>query len=598
MCGFLFSNKAQDSDWFNQRLEEISFRGPDYKGYLNFEDLHFGHVRLSIIDLDSRSNQPFVYKNLTILYNGEIYNYKDVKLELQNLGYIFSTEGDTEVIIIGYKEWGSKVLEKLNGMFAFVIYDRETKQIFGARDRIGVKPLYYFHKENIFEVCSQLAPLKLSNSFTLNQEAISIYLDCRFIPAPLSVYNEVKKLEPGCFFEYSIGDATISITRYWDLNKVQPFKGSYDEAKKTLKNLLYDAVRIRLFSDVPIGSFLSSGIDSALISSIASDINEQNINTFTVGFSGYKNDESSKAQKYAEVLGTNHTTINCGPEDILNNLPMLIKVFDEPFGDNSALPTLLVNNKAKEFVTVALSGDGGDESFLGYGHYESIRKYKWIMNLPYCLRKIILIPIVYLKLFNERFSEALSVRKKNHFIYRKYSRLGLLLNKPFNQWFKKYDYLAKRSTSFLQFAADVNIKLWLEGDSNVKVDRASMAFGVEVRSPFLDYRIVEFARTLPIHYRLDKGVKKKILKDLLNEFIPIEIINQSKLGFGMPLENWIKNELKEEIISALSPQFFAQVPNLNKNGILQKLEEHLNGSKDHSDSIWRVFILAKWLERQ
>jgi asparagine synthase (glutamine-hydrolysing) len=596
MCGFLFSNKNQNEELFLSRLDKISYRGPDFTGYAMHDNLHFGHLRLSILDLDSRSNQPMKYNDLIILYNGEIYNYQEIKKELELLGYTFKTDGDTEVLLIGFQAWGNKLLEKINGMFAFIIYNTKTKKLFGARDRIGVKPFYYYIRDGQIEICSQLSPLKDTNNLTLNQDSISMYLDCRFVPAPYSIYQEIKKLEAGHYLEYSFEDSSCSISKYWDLKSVKPFKGTYKEAKLELKKLIYDAVRIRLYSDVPLGSFLSGGIDSALVTSIASDLSVSKINTFTVSFPGSELDESDIARKYASILNSNHRTLECGPEDILKLLPTLIEVYDEPFGDNSALPTLLLNKRTKEFVTVALSGDGGDESFLGYDHYNSLSKYEWIMSLPLFIRKFILFVVNLLNVYDLRFKNALGVTSKENFVYRKYSRFGLFLNTPNNNWLKKYNYLRKLSKSFIQFAADVNIKLWLEGDSNVKVDRGSMASSVEVRSPFLDYRIIEFARSLPIEFRLKNGVKKRILRDILEEFVPADVFSLPKKGFGMPLENWIRHDLKDEILGAINDGFFSQVPNLNKSLVIQLLNEHIHQGKNHSDAIWRVFILSKWVE--
>ncbi|MFM1879722.1 MAG: hypothetical protein RLZZ241_2588 [Bacteroidota bacterium] len=595
MCGFLFSTKTQSKASFIERLETIKFRGPDFTGYQCQDGMHFGHLRLSILDLDPRSNQPFDYDRFTLLFNGEIYNFQEIREALKQKGYDFSTESDTEVLIKGYHAWGEHVLQRLNGMFAFLIYDKDAKILFGARDRLGVKPFYYSLIGNEFEACSQVAPLNSGNSLTLNHEAIDIYLDCGFIPSPHSIYREVKKLDPGKFFRYSIVEQTMVIETYWDLKPEQPFTGSLSEAKEALKTLLFDAVRIRLFSDVPLGSFLSSGIDSALVTAIASKINPGQLNTFTIGFNDTFKDESEVAQKYAHLLNTNHKTLFCGPEEILDYLPMLVSVFDEPFGDNSALPTLLLNDKTKAHVTVALSGDGGDESFLGYYHFESLKKYEKIIGLPLWMRMLLMKVFKVLGLFDSEMRQKLSVKSKSDYIFRIFSRMGTLLNTPNNKWLKDYYSYQSASNNLLQQAADVNIKMWLEGDSNTKVDRGSMAYAVEVRSPFLDYRIVEFARSLPVEYRLILGNKKRILKEVLKDFIPEELFTLPKRGFSMPLDSWMRNELKSEIQETLNDAFFRKVPNLNEPLIRKLLKEHFEAQKNHSKNIWKVFILAKWM---
>lgn len=598
MCGFLFSNGPQSKEHFLSKLEIIKYRGPDFTGYEDIDGLHFGHVRLSILDLDPRSNQPFTYDNLHMVYNGEIYNYLDVKDELVKIGYSFSTESDTEVLLLGYHAWGKKVLQKINGMFAFLIYDKQKQEIFGARDRLGVKPLYYFLGTKEFEVCSQLKPISCDKQLNLDENAISMFLDCKFIPSPYSIYKEIKKLEPGHCFNYSLTNHTFNSEKYWDLKEVVRFNGSYEDAKEQLKALFEDAVKIRLFSDVPLGSFLSGGVDSALVTSYASKLNKEPLNTFTVGFQEKDFDESAVAEKYAQKFKTNHKTLICNPKGILKNLPVLLKVYDEPFADNSALPSLMLNFMTKKYVTVALSGDGGDESFLGYNHFESLLKNKRIMSAPYFIRKMAAIVLSPILSSDSRITSALSVRKKREYIQRIFSRMGILLNNKNNNWLGMFDPYYALSKDTLQQAADLNIKLWLDGDSNVKVDRASMAYAVEVRSPFLDYRIVEFARTLPIEYRIQLGNKKRILKDILGEHLPPELFDLPKRGFSMPLENWLRNELRKDVETSIDENFFNKVPNLNITYCKKILNEHLNKGKDHTESIWKLYILAKWMQAQ
>lgn len=596
MCGFLFSNQPQSKEYFLSKLGLIDYRGPDYTGYENIGDMHFGHVRLSILDLEHRSNQPFNFGNLSMIYNGEIYNYLDIKEQLESLGYKFVTKSDTEVLLIGYYEWGKDILQKINGMFSFVIYDPKNNIVFGARDRLGVKPLYYYWNHEIFEACSQIKPIAHDKNFSLDENAISMYLDCKFIPTPYTIYKETKKLEPGHYFQYSLADHTFEKFGYWDLRKVEPFAGTYEEAKLHLKSLLADAVKIRLFSDVPLGSFLSGGVDSALVTAVASKLNKEPLNTFTIGFEDEDFDESKVAEEYARILNTNHKTLICSPEDILNNLPTLLKVYDEPFADNSALPSLLLNSMTKRHVTVALSGDGGDESFLGYNHFESLLKNRWIISMPYFLRKIGAFALSTVYSPNSRIVSALSVGKKHEYLERIFSRMGLLLTQKKNNWLKEFDKYRKLNNNFIQQAADLNIKLWLDGDSNVKVDRASMAYAVEVRSPFLDYRIVEFARTLPLEHRIKLGNKKRILKDLLGEHLPPEIFDLPKKGFSMPLESWLRNELRDDVETSVDDKFLNRVPNLNVTYCKRILDEHLNKGKDHTESIWKLYILAKWMQ--
>ena len=596
MCGIYLTNIPYNDNVVINKLNSISFRGPDYTGVKKVNDLTLGHLRLSILDLDERSHQPMIHDNFHIVFNGEIYNYKDIKSELLEKGHQFNTESDTEVLLIGYKEWGEEILQKINGMFAFCIYDTITNKIFSARDRLGVKPFYYYWNDGKFEICSQIRPLLENKS--VNEEAISMFLDCMFIPSPYTIVDDVFKLPPGNSMTIDLNTQEFDIKEYWNLKNVKIKNIPYDEAKNRLHNLLTDAVKIRLQSDVPIGSFLSGGIDSSLVSSIASKISKEKINTFSIGFEDPKYDESKVAEQFAEIIGSNHKTTICSPKDILNLIPKLTEVFDEPFADSSALPSLLLNEVTTNYVTVALSGDGGDESFIGYSHFASLDNNEYIMNIPYGIRKFLSKPFL-LKLFglnSHRVKNALNTKSKNDFIENIFSRKGFLLKEKRQDYMKHYQGYKKWSNIFLQKAADLNIKLWLENDSNVKVDRASMAYSVEVRSPFLDYRIIEFARSLPMSYKYEKGKQKKILRDILKEYIPEDVFNQPKKGFAVPIGDWMRNELKEEFMAALNDTFLNKVPNLNVKKFKKILQEHMDGTDNHTANIWKLYTLSKWYE--
>ncbi len=576
------------------KLKSIQYRGPDYTGVSKVENVTLGHLRLSILDLDPRSNQPMVYENLHLIFNGEIYNYKEIRDELILLGYKFKTESDTEVLLLGFKEWKSEVLHKLNGMFSFCIYDIESKKIFSARDRLGVKPFYYYWKNGDFEICSQLRPLIKGRS--INKEAISIYLDCRYVPSPYSMIEDVKKLPPGCYMIFDLETNQLSISEYWNLKEEKIEKITYQEAKKEVHNLLINSVKIRLQSDVPIGSFLSGGIDSALVSCIASKISDKPVNTFSIGFDNPKYDESKIARKFAKIMKSNHTETICKPKDVLALIPKLVEVYDEPFADSSALPSLLLNSLTKKDVTVAISGDGGDESFLGYNHFEWLTKVNLFFKTPYLFRNLISKTFL-INMFNkpaESLKNILQAKSINEFIQYIFVGFGTInINRDLS-WLKEYDKFKKSSKNYLQRAADLNIKLWLENDSNVKVDRASMAYSVEVRSPFLDYRIIELARKLPISYRYVKGKRKRILRDILKEYIPEEVFNQPKSGFSIPLGDWIRTDLKDEFVNVLNDDFLNKVPNLDVVKFKKQFSQHMNGKKDYATNIWKVYILARW----
>lgn len=596
MCGIYLTNIPFAEEEVKAKLELIQFRGPDYTGIEKIEGLTFGHLRLSILDLDVRSHQPMHFEEFTIVFNGEIYNFKNIKQELLDLGHVFNTTGDTEVLLKGYKEWGIAIVPKLNGMFAFAIYNRITRKIFCARDRYGVKPFYYSWNSGEFEICSQLRPICQNKK--INEEAIAMFLDCTYIPSPFTIYQNVNKLPPGKTLEIDLNSQEIIIKEYWNLKKVTDGGLSYDEAKIKLHELLKDAVRIRLQADVPFGSFLSGGIDSALVSSIASNVSEVPIKTFSIGFEDPKYDESKIAAQYAKIMGSVHTETICKPEDILEMIPKLVTVYDEPFADSSALPSLLLNKVTKQYVTMALSGDGGDESFLGYNHFDWVAKFKHLIKVPYWIRiaasKLLVSNI--LKSRTEPIKRIFNIKSKYDFIVGIFLGYNSIVKKRDLNWLSNYDGYKFWSKDLFQATADLNIKLWLENDSNVKVDRASMAYSVEVRSPFLDYRIIEFARTLPVSYRYQKGKKKRILRDILKEYIPEEIFDQPKKGFSVPIGTWIREELREEFESNLSDDFLNHVPNLNVSKFKKMFQDHLLGKADYSSYVWRVYVLSKWYQ--
>jgi asparagine synthase (glutamine-hydrolysing) len=601
MCGIYITNLDHDINTVQTKLNSINFRGPDNLGTEKIDKIILGHLRLSILDLEKRSNQPMWYRNLVITFNGEIYNYRDLRKQLEQIGFTFTTESDTEVLLISYFHWGRALLDRINGMFAFCIYDTKEQKVFCARDRIGVKPFYYFWKDGAFEICSQIRPLINKNS-SINEEAIGIYLDCGYIPSPYSAIKDIYKLPPGMYLEIDLQKAILEKHNYWDINEVKKTTtNSYKESKKELHALLKDSVRIRLQSDVLLGSFLSGGIDSALITAVASKISKSPINTFSIGFKDKKYDESKVAEKYAEILGTNHKTIICKPEDILELIPKYRTVYDEPFADSSALPSLLLNKVTKEFVTVALSGDGGDESFLGYNYFQFLKKHRPLYLLPSWLRQVMirlnLLPLFRKLLKKEISVELFSLKDLNAFVIYFFTGGGGRLQKKQNtQWLSYYTRYQTLSKNFLQKAADFNIKLWLENDSNVKVDRASMAYSVEVRSPFLDYRIIEMARTMPIPFRYKKTVRKHILRDILKEYIPEEVFDQPKKGFSVPLGHWIRNELREEFLAKLNDDFLNIVPNLDVPKFKKNFAMHMNNEGDFKTDIWKLYVLRQWYE--
>ena len=595
MCGIYLSNLPLTEENLKGKLRSVAHRGPDFTGIFQLDGLSFGHTRLSILDLDKRSNQPMIHEDYILVFNGEIYNYKTLKKELVELGHVFTTEGDSEVLLKSYKQWGKALLPKLNGMFAFSIYDKRNNEIFSARDRLGVKPFYYSWDNGTFEICSQINPL--AENKTIDGEAIAIYLQTGYVPSPWSIFREVKKLKPGFSMLINLDENEIAFDQYWELKKVKTTNLSYEEAKNELHTLLKDAVKIRLQSDVPYGSFLSGGIDSALVSSIANKVENGNLKTFTIGFDNPEYDESTLSHTFSTIIGSTHQQTLCSAKDLIDLLPVFFKIYGEPFADSSAIPSLLLNKSTKPHVTVALSGDGGDESFLGYNHFEWLSKVNLFLQIPYLVRKFLarLLPMQWLGKRGQGIKNIMSYKNNDNFIEGIFTGFGqLLLKQKSLNWleeFKQFKFLSKNP---IQRAADLNIKLWLENDSNVKVDRASMAFGVEVRSPFLDYRVIEFARTLPISYRFYQGKRKRILRDILSEYIPEEIFDAPKKGFGIPLAQWMRNELKEDVILNLNDDFLNSIEGLNSKMVKKFMQLHFRNKGDYSTYLWRVYVLSKW----
>ncbi|UCS94380.1 asparagine synthase (glutamine-hydrolyzing) [Echinicola marina] len=595
MCGIYMTNIPYEKEKIRDKLEKINFRGPDNLGIEKINNISLGHLRLSIIDLNVRSNQPYNFKNYYITYNGEIYNFKSIRDELITLGFSFETSSDTEVLIKGYSVWGKDLLDKLNGMFAFAIYDIEREEIFCARDRLGVKPFYYYWENGVFEICSQLSPL-IEKKAKISEEAISIYLDYGYVPSPYSILENTYKLSPGNYMIIDLKKKTKTISKYWDLKSIETRDISYEQAKEELHELLKDAIKIRMQSDVPLGVFLSGGIDSSLVAAIASKLSEKPINTFTIGFEDPKYDESKIAQQFAEIIGSDHRNSICRVEDVLNMLPTLIKAYDEPFSDNSALPSLLLSSETKRYATVALSGDGGDESFLGYTHFDLLYKFNQIKIIPLFVRKI-LGRFPWHRLFKRRpetIKGMLGAKSSDDFSWNLFMRNDSLQKERKFLWEKYYNGYKVWAKSSIQRMADLNIKLWLENDSNVKVDRASMAFSLEVRSPFLDYRIVEFARTLPVKYRYDGKIRKKIIRDILSNYIPEEVFDQPKRGFIVPMDKWLTSELRQDVVEKLNDDFLKKIPNLNVAKFKNKMNLLLDGKYDYSHLVWRLYVLALW----
>ena len=506
MCGIFGTTRRYERSVVEHKLELMNFRGPDHTGVEEIqtpdgEKLTFGHVRLSIIDLDPRSNQPFVYNDdISIVFNGEVYNY--LELKKQYLGDVaLRTESDTEVICAMYEKLGVDSVKLFNGMFAYVIYDRRKNIMVGARDRLGKKPFYFWHEGKDFEFASQPKVIKYGNNLHVDATARQFYLLQGIIPDPYSPFAEVKKLRAGECFTFNLSSGKLDIQTYWDVDTNScgfTAPKSYDEAKQMVKDLLFDAVRLRLNANVPVGTFLSGGIDSSLICAIVSKFNKD-LCAYTAGFDNQQFDESHFAVDVARSLGVPIKVCPCTGDDLMKVFNDYITYFDEPFADDSLIPSSLVAEKARQDVTVILGGDGGDELFYGYPKYEWTKARLHQYQKPYWLRKL------FTPYFKHKGGEEEVMQSTQHDYADVYRSLGMFCYDMGGA--EKFDritlgkqqpdmkYLQNKQRGILAYS-DYDMKTFMNA-VNQKVDRATMRCSLELRSPIMDYRVAEYSRLLP-----------------------------------------------------------------------------------------------------
>lgn len=609
MCGIYGATIKYSSEILSKKLNRMKFRGPDHIEYQTFNTLSgkqisLGHVRLAIMDIDKRSNQPFNYsKDLTIVFNGEIYNFQELKSRFFS-NRQFRTTSDTEVLCAMYEKFGKDSLSYLNGMFSFVIYDKQKQILFGARDRLGKKPFYYWHSPQGFEFCSQLAPIAIGNDFTVSSTARQLYLLHSYIPDPWCIYEDIKKLEAGCFFEYDMVSNNLKIERYWNLfdnscHFIIP--KNYYEAKEQVRELLFDSVKIRLNSDVPVGTYLSGGIDSSLVTAVVSRLNK-NVHSYTIGFTEPEYDESNFAKNVAQAIGIPIKINYCEGSDMLSIMRDYTYYYDEPFADFSLIPTSLLAQVSRRDVTVALGGDGGDELFFGYPHYSRLMsQLAFYKKVPNCCRKLIY------KSINKILPSHLSERIKyesvadyyvSHGIYcnfygaEKYDALEVARNIP-------NSYFLYNERGVLCYS-DYDMKTYMNSCINTKTDRATMRSSLELRSPIMDYRLAEYSRLLPVEYFHNKGLGyKRLLKDILYDMVPRNLLERPKKGFAAPIGKWLRDDLKDEFYSLISKENFESIiPELDFHTISKLVERFKNGERLNECTFWSLYNYMKWYKNR
>lgn len=625
MCGiagfFYLDNKQTAEMSIIQRMtDSLSHRGPDTNGSYIDGNLALGHRRLSIIDLSDNANQPLCNEDAAVwtVFNGEIYNYHELRQKLKNKNHIFKTDSDTEVIIHGYEEWGLSCFEQFEGMMAVAIYDKSQKKLILAKDRFGKKPLYYTLQNGIFAFASELKALKQHPyvKTTLSHLAVERYLAYEYVPTPDTIYENIFKLDAGQYLTVSLQCAIppeITPKSYWELNFEPKLEISLNEASRTFRNLLIKAVEKRLMSDVPLGVFLSGGIDSSsIIWAMAQIRKAASIESFSIGFEEKSFDESIYAQRVAGYFGTNHHVKTFDANALLKVIPEVVKFLDEPLADASILPTYLLSKFTRERVTVALGGDGGDELFAGYDPFvahkianifehlpeSAIRIAKWISHhLPISDKNMSLD-------FRARhFMKGFSPYLKGNPELRSQVWLGAFdgdrLTSHFNGKFTLSDIykptLSRINENLhnIDRLSHIYIKTYMHDDILVKIDRASMMNSLEVRSPFLDTQLAEFVARLPVHYKMRGLMTKYLMKHAMKGHIPDFVLNRPKKGFGIPLSKWLRKELANQLKESLN-SLSTQLPDIfNKQELNRIISNHVNRIGDARKEIWSMMILNK-----
>lgn len=587
----------------------LAHRGPDAEGIFIKDSVGLGHRRLSILDLSQAANQPMVSsnENFVIVFNGEVYNFIEIAKDL-NLS--LKTSSDTEVILEAFSKLGPSFVEKLNGMFAIAIYDIAKQTLHLFRDRVGVKPLFYFEDGDNFIFASEIKSILTFKSrikvlSEISHQAIFDFLHIGFVPQPGTIYSHIKKMSPGSYFKVSSDG--VEQNWYWKPeDKIKAEKiVDFDIAKQQLKGLLESSLKYRLISDVPFGVFLSGGTDSSVVAAVAQSVSDTPIKTFSIGFKESKFDEAIYSKKIAKHLGTDHTEFYISEQDAMETFEKVLENFDEAFADSSALPTYILSKLARKHVTMVLTGDGGDELFMGYGAYTwAQRLSNPIIGMSHKLisKMLYVHPSNKFKRASKLFGYEDKARLKSHifsqeqYFFTETEINNLLLNKQQfefsgQQYFGKY----QRKLSAKEDQALFDIKNYLPDDLLVKVDRTTMMNSLEGREPLLDYRIIEFALNLSEDLKVKGGVSKYLLKQVLNDYVPSELFDRPKWGFSIPLAIWLKKDLKFLIDKYLSQACIEQTGLFRYETIKTLKNDFFSGRDFLYNRIFALIVIQKWL---
>ena len=593
MCGITGFN-WNDKKLINKITKELSHRGPEYQGSYNNQNISLGHRRLSIIDLSDAGKQPMstADNNLKIVFNGEIFNYEELKKDLIKKGHSFKSNSDTEVLINGYSEYGKNILNKVNGQFSFAIYDKIKNKLFLARDQLGINPLYYYWDKKNFIFASEIkAIIPALDKLEFDQEQLNNYFIYGYTNSSNSIFKNIYKLAPGSYMEFNLDKNKFKINRYFE------FKYKYKNNEPTYEeflNLFEESVKSRLISDVPIGAFLSGGVDSSAVVAIASKY-KKNLNTFSVSFDVDKFDESKYSKEISKKFKTKHRILKFNSKKLRSTIKKLVYHYDEPFGDPSAVPTFILSNFAKKHVTVSLSGDGADELFGGYTTYKNYRLLSIQKIYPRFINKLlhpILFKIVpHSKLYH--FFEIGSYPSKL-----KYARLMSGITRDqckryFNIDNKKSlsKYSKSNEFNYLDFAQETDINQYLTNNCLAKVDRASLGNALEVRPPFLDKSIIEFASKLKPSLRVRRDITKFFLKKSLRNILPKHILYRKKQGFAIPLKEYFGSELKDIV-----KKYTIEYKSHNYVNIKNLKSDFNSLITNNPKLIWRIMMFNLWYD--
>jgi len=619
MCGIVsflgFNNKKTINKILLKKMNEChTARGPDFGGetLLNKDRFGLAHRRLSIIDLDPRSNQPFATqdKKHWIVYNGEIYNFLELKKELIGKGVVFRTTSDTEVLLWMLVKYQEEALQKIEGMFAFVYLNIADNYAIAARDRLGIKPLSFMKKKDYIAFSSTITPLTFLPDFAGEIDELARFemLTSKYVPAPASIYKEIRKILPGELLKIDLDNGNLKKIQYWTpASYLNNYKFSENDLLDKLDDTITRSVKRQMIADVPIGTFLSGGVDSSLVTAVMQKVSQNKINSFCVGFNVKKYDESVWAAKIAEHLGTKHKTFFVTPENIIDTLKTITNIYDEPFGDSSSIPSYLLSRYVVKKVKVILSGDGGDEQFFGYTRYSNIKKYYSLSRFfPKIFRKLLYsLTDKNPRSFLCHAVSALGAYKDKSSLYTHYNlenfsalselsgagdRKKLFKSNLYNKNIMGYDYAGKDIFKGMMLG---DILLYLPDDCLTKVDRASMAHSLEVRVPLLDENVLRLSLNIPLKYKIKNGEKKYILKKLLTRYIPEQLVYRPKMGFGVPLDRWLFNELNDFTSDLLSKNNILKA-GLDPEGINKIIDHHKSGKYDHQYFLWPLCAYISW----